>query len=309
MRVVASLTTMPDRYDKIIFTLKTLHQQTYKLDAIYLSLPKISRRLSIPYPELPEDIQKLCTVVSCDDYGPMTKILGGIIMESDPNTVIITFDDDKYYEPDLVEKLMEKHKLYPNSALGSSGMLLKYLCPFCSIAPNENTFIYRTPKFKIPSNGRKVDSIYGYPGALYIRRFFPSNDRLDDLTKYAMVDNNTYLNDDITISGYLSLHGIERRIFKNMPIVKPVYPSGVAEHSPNEISYNLPQFFKRMNRAIKTCKTVGLYNTTESVDVVSESIVGIVFIIILCIVVIFAMAMVIIKNDQYLIDAFYFPNI
>ena len=54
LRVVASLTTMPQQYDKVIRTLESLHSQTYKLDAIYLSLPEISRRLGTKYPPVPK---------------------------------------------------------------------------------------------------------------------------------------------------------------------------------------------------------------------------------------------------------------
>ena len=39
MRVVGTLTTMPYRYDKLLTTLKTLHNQTHLLDCIYLGLP------------------------------------------------------------------------------------------------------------------------------------------------------------------------------------------------------------------------------------------------------------------------------
>ncbi len=168
MRVVVTLTTMPDQYSKVIKTLESLHKQTYKLSAIYLSLPNISRRLGITYPPIPNEISNLCTVVPCIDYGPITKLSGGLLMENDPFTIIISCDNDMIYAPRMVEELIIHHKKYPNSALGSSGMLLKYKCPICAITPNENNFLYRISKFFIPVNGRRVDSLYGYPGALYI---------------------------------------------------------------------------------------------------------------------------------------------
>src|SRR3990167_3255442 len=150
MRVVASLTTMPDKYPKIVKTLESLNKQSRKLDAIYLGLPKKSRRLGIEYPPLPEAVTKLCKVVTVEDYGPITKIVAGLLKEQDPETVIITFDDDMIYPHTIVEKLLQHHKTYPNSAIGSSGMLLKNSCPMCAITPNENNFLYRFPKFQVP---------------------------------------------------------------------------------------------------------------------------------------------------------------
>lgn len=298
MRVVASLTTMPDRYPKVVKTLETLNRQTYKLDAIYLSLPRRSRRLDIEYPPVPPEISNLCTIVQCIDYGPITKILGGLLEEDDPETIIITFDDDMIYPPNLVETLLFHHKRYPNSAIGSSGMLLRYNCPMCAITPNEDNFFYRIPKFKVPDEGRKVDSIYGYPGALYIRKFFPHKDLLEkEFLHYVLVDNNMFMNDDIVISGYLSLRNIDRRIFPNMPVVSFVLDdeTNTRQRTTNEISYDLDKFFQRMNAAITTSKSLGMYTITEPLDI-SETIVGVSMIIVLCVLVIVALFIYIVKS-------------
>lgn len=304
VRVVASLTTMPDRYHKIVKTLRSLNNQTYQLDAIYLALPERSKRLDIPYPTVTDEIAQLCTVVRCPDYGPITKILGGLLQESDPNTIIITFDDDMIYPPTLVSTLIQYHKQYPESALGSSGMLLRYNCPMCAITPNEDNFLYRIPKFSVPSQGRKVDSIYGYPGALYLRKFFPPND-LSELEKdflyYALIDDDMFINDDITISGYLSLHNIDRRIFPNIPTVSFVLSddTGTRTRTDNEISYNLDKFFQRMNSAIIKSKSLGMFSTTEPVDI-SESIAGVAATIILCVLILIAFIIYIVHSDEYL---------
>jgi len=284
VRIVASMTTMPDRYEKIVKTLRSLNNQTCKLDAIYLSLPAKSRRLNIDYPPITDEINNLCTVVPCTDYGPMTKILGELLSEQDPETIIITFDDDYTYPNNLVELLLKHHNEYPNSAIGSSGMLLKHLCPFCAITPNENSFAFRMAKFYTPPEGRKVDSLYGYPGALYIRKFFPSRDDLEkDFLKYALIDDNTYLNDDITISGYLSMHKIERRVFNDVPDVSNVLSRDNRRVRLNsEISYNLPKFFRKMNAAITTCKSLGMYAETEPVNT-TETVIGVGLIVFLSI--------------------------
>ncbi len=291
MRVVASLTTMPDRYFKIGRTLTSIRNQTYKLDAIYLSLPARSRRLDIPYPPVPDDLLALCTVVPCTDYGPITKIVGGLLMENEPDTVIVTFDDDMVYPSDMVESLMKHHLKHPDAAIGSSGMLLKNNCPFCAITPNENTALFRFPKFKVPAEGRKVDSIYGYPGALYVRKFFPEKDLLEaDFLNYALADVNMLMNDDIVISGFLSLRKVDRIIFPDMPNVAFVLDETTGERvrTDNEISYNLDRFFQRMNSAITTSKSLGMYAETEMLDP-SETIIGISAIFVISIIIMVAL--------------------
>ncbi len=285
VRVVASLTTMPDRYAKLAKTLLTINNQTRKLDAIYLGLPYRSKRLDIDYPELPAEISSLCTVVRCPDYGPITKIVGGILSERSPNTVIITFDDDMIYPNTIVEKLLEQHIKDPNCALGSSGMLLKYSCPMCAITPNENNIWYRIPKFGVPSSGRKVDSIYGYPGALYVRKFFPDAKNLEEkFIKYALTDHNTFMNDDIMISGYLSMLKIERKIFPNMPNVDFVTENGIRVRNDNEISYNLDLFFKRLNDSVRAARDLGMYDVTEEMYM-SETIAGVCAILVVSVII------------------------
>ena len=298
MRIVASLTTMPDRYSKVVKTLESLRRQTYKLDAIYLSLPERSRRLNIEYPPIPSEISNLCTIVPCIDFGPITKILGGLLAEDDPETVIITFDDDMIYPEDLVEALVSHHIRYPNSAIGSSGMLLKYNCPMCALTLNEDIPLYRIFKSPIPVESKKVDSVFGYPGALYVRKFFPTKERLEeDFLNYALINNEMFMNDDIVISGYLSLHNIERRIFTIMPNVSFVIDenTGIRVRTNNEISYDVDKFFQRLNRSIETSKSLGMYSYCEPVDI-SETIIGISTLIVVAIFIIILLAIYIIMS-------------
>lgn len=285
LRVVGTLTTMPDKYRFLTKTLDSLLAQSYRLDAIYLGLPKVSRRLGIPYPKLPKEIAKKCTVVEVEDYGPITKLLGALTREKDPNTVLISFDDDRYYPPTMVEKLMKHHRDHPRSAIGSSGMLLAGLCPNCAIYPNEHDLLYRIPKFHVPFSGRKVDSIYGYPGALYVRRMFPSVETLEqELLHYALESKEMLMNDDITISGYLSLQRIERMIFPDLPEVKHTIPDGMNKrvHGKDEISYNLDYFFQRMNACIRKCKDHGMFAQPEHISG-TETVLGVGLILVLVI--------------------------
>lgn len=269
MRVVASLTTMPDNYKKLEKTISYLKEQTYPLDEIYLSLPYKSKRLDIEYPEPSDYIKNNCKIVRCEDYGPITKIYAGLVSEHDPNTSIITFDDDMYYPSVIVEKLVEHSKFYKNSAIGSSGMLLKYNCPMCAIYPNIKGMKYNIANFYISKKGRNIDSLYGLAGVLYRRKFFPSNENLyKDFLSYAFYNDDMFLNDDITISGYLSLKNIKRRIFSDIPSVDFIYEedTGLRKRFSYELSYNLDNFLNSMNSAIETSKKIGMFKHTEKMS-------------------------------------------
>jgi hypothetical protein len=300
-RVVVTLTTMPDKYPKLLQAVKSLRNQTYPIDAIYLTLPEKSERLGITYPPISQELSEICTVVPSKDYGPITKIVGALLMEDDLDTVIITADDDILYPEDMVSKLVALHKRFPNTAIGSSGMLLKYPCPMCAIYPNQNTFVHKIPRFHISSEGRRVDSIYGYPGALYVRKFFPKRENLEgSFLHWALKTPEMFMNDDIVISGYLSLKGIERRIFTGLPEVKDIIDAGKTERTQSwsEISYNMDFFFQRLNSAISSSKKEGMYATTESMDM-AESIFGIGAILIVAILIIIGIIVYLFINKWF----------
>jgi len=302
LRVVGSLTTMPHQYDKVVRTLDSLHSQTYKLDAIYLSLPETSRRLGTKYPPVPKEISNKCSIISTSDVGPATKIYGGLLAENGPETVIITFDNDMIYPETMVEKLIEHHKEYPNSAIGSAGMIIGRGCPMCAITPNENNYLYNISKFFVPQEGRKIDSLYGYPGALYLRKFFPEKEKLEEeFFNYALINEATLLNDDIIISGYLSLHNIERRIFPNMPSVDFVKEDGERKRTEVEISYNMDKFFQRMNVAIETAKSAGMYATTEPMNF-NETIFGVAAIVVIVVIIILVICYLLINPPHRAFD-------
>lgn len=288
MRVVASLTTIPGRYQKLLRTLQSLRAQDYPLDAIYLGIPRESRRLKQSYPELPSEITDLCTVVPCeDDYGPCTKIVGALLRENNPNTVILTFDDDIIYSPNLVSTMLAYHNKYPNMAIGSSGILLKYGFPFYSTISNCAGNWNILTGFQLNEEGRAVDVLCGFSSVLYVRRFFPRKRQLKDkFLKYPLMDPDVYFNDDIMISAFLSRRGIERRIFPSIPVTneRKVYDPKI---DGNEISYDKIAFVQRLRRAINKVQEWGLFTEAQSVAL-DETIGGHVLIILVLILVLVA---------------------
>ncbi|MEM0354166.1 MAG: hypothetical protein QXW79_01155 [Thermoplasmata archaeon] len=254
MRVVASLTTIPYNYSTLLVTLKTLLNQTYRLDAIYLGLPKNCRRLNKEYPPIPSEIAEICTIVPCEDFGPITKLYGALVSEEDPDTVIITFDDDDKYAENLVEILLKHHLEFPNAAVGFGNRFNHKIVDTDLPLEELDTFgnIY-----SVPNEGLNVDFLYGYSGVLYVRKFFPAKEKLImDFFNYAFIDNDAYCNDDVIISGYLSMHNIERRSFRDIPM-----PKGI----PNPIGFGYrlsvdPKFVLfQMRRLLRNLRKLNMY--------------------------------------------------
>src|SRR5665647_1084483 len=124
-RVVATLTTLPDRYDTTVRTLNNLMNQTHKLDNIYLTLPYKAKRLNKLYPEPTQEMKQLATIIRVpEDYGPLCKLYGALVSENDTNTIIISVDDDCIYPDNLVSSLISHSKNHPNAAICGTGALL-----------------------------------------------------------------------------------------------------------------------------------------------------------------------------------------
>lgn len=276
-RIVGTLTTLPDREDKLIRTLRSLHAQTVKLDAIYLAVPKEARRLKMKYPEFSDQVKKLATIVdSPDDFGPLTKLYGGLSQEKDPNTIIISFDDDVNYPVNSVEILLKYHSIRDNAAIASCGFYIKHGFPFIGATYNIKSFWSNIFNIKVPEDGRKCDILCGVVGVLYLRKFFPSDK--EELLKFfqlAHSDNNLYLNDDVLISGYLSQKNIDRYVFSNLQeIVADKYQGHEVDISTgNELSADKIKFIQKFNAAIYKAKEIGMFNQPEEISY-NETIAG-----------------------------------
>ena len=288
MRVVVSLTTLPDRYHNLYKTLKILDNQTKKPDAIYLTVPRVAKRLNKKYPPIPKKIKKLCTIVKSDvDYGPICKIYGALVSEKDPNTMIITVDDDCIYQDNLIETLVHYSNLRPNAAITSTGVLLGAGVSLFAInstidmcKPYESVL-----GFNIPIDGRAVDIVQGVTGVLYKRGFFPTfNNLYKDLLHYTE-DIDLFKSDDIVLSGYLSKKGIKRYTYPNMPIVK--------HHLQDDaLSYDLIGMAKTFHRALYKARDQGMFTIFEKCDIFDSCIFKIPLVL-LCIIMIIILILVV----------------
>ncbi|MGB5834353.1 MAG: hypothetical protein WBG92_20535 [Thiohalocapsa sp.] len=140
------------------------------------------------------------TVKRCQDLGPATKLLSTLTEERDPDTIIITIDDDVAYPPTLVQKLVQSARLYPNSAIGFTGWQRTKL-PSDSLVQHFNDEISECLVWQ------PVDVIEGTRGVLYRRRFFNQSifRHLSSLEAFRY-------HDDIFFAGYLSSREVPRHV-------------------------------------------------------------------------------------------------
>ena len=227
-KIIATLTTIPSRLFLLPLTVDTILKQTIKPDEIVISIPLKSTREPInksdatksdPYNITDEFLHYIkannITILRPEkDYGPATKILGVLEREherydKENEPVIITFDDDKYYEPQCIQQLIDGHLKYPDCVIARKGSVL-----IKTKKKQNNPYPFK----EILMSGNKVSStydlsiIFGTGGVLYRASFFES-----DVFDFTKTDNNFQSKlffhvDDIYLSGYLAQKGILKKL-------------------------------------------------------------------------------------------------
>lgn len=226
-RVVISLTTTPYRIDKIQATLESLCDQSIKVERIYLNIPYIFERDNIPY-VIPKWLESYTavTINRTEDFGPITKLLPTLDAETDPNTIIITVDDDVWYPRHVVRDLVAYAMQHPEVAVTPINIDFKL---------TENLdFTHIKHKFK---NGADTKLVVGAAGVAYRRRFFAH----DFAKLFATLPAPCTLADDLVISMYLAYNHIkiEQTIHNSFnPIVVPfTYKEMEYNRTPDALKY------------------------------------------------------------------------
>lgn len=118
------MTTSPKRIWKLKPTIDSLLRQIYTPDMIYVNVPRVFRRTGDRFDGIIPDFLRdpRITVNTCDDMGPITKLLGVLDLETEPSTSIITVDDDISYDPILVGTLVEHSIAYPEACISAEAI-------------------------------------------------------------------------------------------------------------------------------------------------------------------------------------------
>lgn len=103
--VIVSLTTFGKRLWDVAFAIESIMQQTMKANRIVLWLAHED------YKHIPQALRLLqkrgLEINECDDLLSYKKIIPSL--KNFPNDVIITIDDDCFYHPDVLERLIEAY--------------------------------------------------------------------------------------------------------------------------------------------------------------------------------------------------------
>jgi hypothetical protein len=213
-RMIASLSTVPDRINNLRPTIRSLLKQTRPPDEIVLSIPKFSIREELTY-VLPEYISRLpCVrILRCGkDWGPATKFIPVVQEElaaGRENTLIMVVDDDRVYPRDALETYLYYSEQLPEAALCFRG------------AAMPRSLDWRDAKM-IFANGlrepQRVAVITGCGSYLIRPGFFD-----ESLWDYSDAPRGAFYMDDIWISGCLSRGGVERYVVPASAMMRSVW--------------------------------------------------------------------------------------
>ncbi len=150
------------------------------------------------------DIGVLTVQFLDDDWGPGTKLVGALLLETHPDTVIVTIDDDVVYNRDTVQWLATHMK--ENIALG-------FGCEKWN-ADGSDTFLSGTGLnfdpllfMKVMMGSRVCDGwLMGWSGIAYHVSSFGPN----IWTVAQSLSAECFNNDDIWLSAYMKLQGITK---------------------------------------------------------------------------------------------------
>ena len=193
VNIVVSLTTTPDKINQIQPVLKSIYRQSIKPDRIYLNIP---REFNIIPNWLKTDSKII--INKTNNYGSATKLITTLEKERDPNTIIITVNDDHIYPKHMVRDLAKQYlpdTYKVNYKLGAAitGVGLNIL-----VDPN-----FKVEPKSILIGDRPSTFIVSMAGVAYKRAFFKDN-------IFSLINNipkSCVESDDLMISAYLLSNG------------------------------------------------------------------------------------------------------
>lgn len=123
--VIISLTSFPERIDKVWITVETLLNQTQKPKKIILWLAQSQFTDESDLPKnLIKQTKRGLEVRFCEDLKSHKKYYFSML--ENPENIIITVDDDMMYAEDMVEQLYRKHLEYPDAICCNWAHLIEF---------------------------------------------------------------------------------------------------------------------------------------------------------------------------------------
>lgn len=222
-RLVVTLTTVPERMDRLAPVLRSLLDQTVPADRIVLARPEISRRSGRPYPAL-EPAFPGVDVIEATDEGPATKLLPAL--RAEPQAALLVVDDDVIYPADFIEQMLAWHRRLPQAAIGWRGWQIRP-----GVHPKRFRHVFAT-ELAAPRSVDILLGTWGYlvpPGAL--------DAAVHDFSGYPP---GVRFVDDVWFSGHLARRGVARIVVpgRGLPVETEASDLAALTFGPNSTGTN-----------------------------------------------------------------------
>ncbi len=212
-RVIASLSTVPERIGNLGPTIRSLLKQTRPPDEIVLAVPEYSIREGRPY-AVPKYVSRWprLRVLRCrKDWGPATKFIPIVREElaaGRGNALIMVVDDDRVYPRDALETYLHYSEQLPEAALCFRGAAMPR-----SLDWRDAKMIYAN-ELRQPQPAAVITGCGSY---LIQPRFFD-----ESLWDYSRAPRGAFYMDDIWISGCLNRRNVKRYVVPASAMMRTV---------------------------------------------------------------------------------------
>lgn len=171
--VIISLTSFPARLPYVNLCIKSLLNQKEKPDRIILYLGEDTTVTNIPRRLKQLTVHGLSISMQTDDLKPHKKYY--YAMQSFPNAIVITVDDDVIYDRNLVKDLLSSYRKYPESVSARNVRKIQFDCEHI-IASYSKWKLVRS-RNNIPTNDQVAIGIGGilYPPYCFNKLAFDKN--------------------------------------------------------------------------------------------------------------------------------------
>ncbi|CEG37379.1 uncharacterized protein PHALS_04973 [Plasmopara halstedii] len=247
-RTVFSFTTTPIGINEIQRTIDALiYQEGDGFDVVYIIVPRFYREKEVEIPSwLLPDVSmlkqlesygfmfatstspyhdKLRLVVLDTDFGPSSKVLGTLLVEQDPDTIIVYGDDDRIYPPQLCERALHYTHKYPHDVIAVLGGW---------ISAEDGLYCGRSLEVGVNS----VSFVGGAGGVAVKRKFFGLDEETIPAFQVINMSKACFLGDDYYLSHLLSRNGIRRRLVSdscwNIEALTESFSHGGLSYAPSE---------------------------------------------------------------------------
>jgi len=213
-RIIASLSTVPERIGNLGPTIRSLLRQTRPPDEIVLAIPEFSIREQRPY-AVPKHVSRWprMRVLHCQkDWGPATKFIPIVREElaaGRGNTLIMVVDDDRIYPRDALETYLHYNKQLPDAALCFRGAAMPRDLDW------RHAKMIRASELRQPQPAAVITGCGSY---LIQPRFFD-----ESLWDYSQPPKGAFYMDDIWISGCLARRNVKRYVVPASAMMRSVF--------------------------------------------------------------------------------------